>query len=55
MLQTILREQSDQSPYCLQYRLPKYIRQMREQTTKIVTGEKRVNHMMELLTIYFVI
>ena len=51
MLQTIVREQSDQGPYCLQYRLPKYIWQMREQKTKAVTGGTIVNHMTELLII----
>ena len=30
-------------PYCLQYSLPKNIKQMREQMTKVVTGGKRVN------------
>ena len=35
------REQSDLGPYCLQYRLPKELKQ-RQQTIKIVTGEKRV-------------
>ena len=31
------REQSDLGPYCLQYK------QTREQTTKVLTGGKRVN------------
>ena len=30
--------------YCLQYRLPKKNKQMREQTTKVMTDGKRVNH-----------
>ena len=34
------REQSDLSPYCLQYRLPKNIE---EQTKKDMTGRKSVN------------
>ena len=35
--------QFDLGPYCLQYRLPKNIKQMREQATKVVTGGLRVN------------
>ena len=33
-------EQSDQRPYCLQYRLQKNISRREEQTTQVVTGEK---------------
>ena len=36
------KEQPDLGPYYLQYRLSKYIRQTREQTTIVVNGEKRV-------------
>ena len=38
----LLREQSDQGPYCLQYRLPKNISRQEEQTTKDLTGGLRV-------------
>ena len=36
------REQSEQGPYCLQYRLPKNINRRGEQMTKVVVGGKRV-------------
>ena len=37
------REQPDLGPYCLDNRLPKNISRWEEQTTKVVTGELRVN------------
>ena len=37
------REQSDLGLHCLQYRLPKLNKQMKEQMTKVMTGGKRVN------------
>ena len=40
--QTSPKEQSDLGPYCLQYRLPKNISRREEQTTKAVTGGKRI-------------
>ena len=33
----------DQSPYCLQYRVPKNISRREEQTTNVMTGWQRVN------------
>ena len=35
-------DQSDLCPECLQYRLPKTISRQEEQTTKFMTGRKRV-------------
>ena len=39
--QTAPKEQSDLSPYCLQYRQPMNISRHKEQTTKVVTGRLR--------------
>ena len=41
--QSAPKEQSDFGPYFLQYRVPKNISRREEQTTKVVTGRKRVN------------
>ena len=40
--QTTPREQSDLGPYCLQYRLSKVCKQIREQMTIVLNGGKRV-------------
>ena len=40
---------SDLDPYILQYRLPKYIGRQEEQTTKVMTGGKRVKIYYEAL------
>ena len=36
-------------PYCLQYWLPKNISRQEEQTTKVMTGEKRVKYFTYLM------